>query len=286
MVREMGIVSIRAAVISACVLLVGCQTPQHNTIVDRGNYRLETLHQAQGTDQRIRFLVMHYTASDFDSSLKTLTDEHVSAHYLLPEHPQWQNGKPLAYQLVPEEMRAWHAGASSWRGRTDLNDTSIGIEIVNQGFSHMLQAKHWPPYPPEQIELLIQLSRDIIKRYDIQPMDVVGHSDIAPQRKQDPGPLFPWQQLALAGIGAWPDKQQVEHYLAGRDKQDPVAMGPFLAKLQRYGYGVDPAWDKKQQQQLVAAFQMHFRPDDYRGKPDAESEAIIDALLNKYGHGR
>ncbi|WP_037386134.1 N-acetylmuramoyl-L-alanine amidase [Serratia sp. DD3] len=283
-------VSIRAAVILASVLLAGCQTQQHSTsastIMEQGSYRLETLHQARGADQRIRFLVMHYTASDFNASLKTLTDENVSAHYLLPEQPSLQKGKPVAYQLVPEEMRAWHAGVSYWRGRNNLNDTSIGIELVNPGFSHLLQAKHWPPYSPAQIELLILLSRDIIKRYDIQPMDIVGHSDIAPQRKQDPGPLFPWQQLAQAGIGAWPDKQQVEYYLAGRDKQAPVAMAPFLAKLQRYGYGVDPTWDRNQQQHLVAAFQMHFRPGDHRGKPDAESEAIIDALLSKYGQGR
>ncbi|TQI79886.1 N-acetyl-anhydromuramyl-L-alanine amidase AmpD [Serratia fonticola] len=272
--------------IVAFMLLTGCQNAQHNTIVDHGSYRLETLHQAPAADQRIRFLVMHYTAEDFHSSLKTLMDEHVSAHYLLPAHPPRQNGKPLAYQLVPEEMRAWHAGASTWRGRTNLNDTSIGIEIVNKGFSRTLLATQWQPYTPEQIELLIPLSREIITRYAIQPTDVVGHSDIAPQRKQDPGPLFPWQQLAQAGIGAWPDKADVARYLAGRDKHAPVPMAQMVEKLARYGYGVDPAWDAKQQQNLVAAFQMHFRPSDYRGEPDAESEAIIDALLSKYGAAR
>lgn len=277
--------NIRAGIV-AILLLAGCQKAQHNTVVDHGSYRLETLHQAQGADQRIRFLVMHYTAEDFYSSLKTLTAEHVSAHYLLPAHPPRQNGKPLAYQLVPETMRAWHAGASNWRGRTNLNDTSIGIEIVNKGFNRTLLATHRQPYTPEQIELLTQLSRDIVQRYAIQPADIMGHSDIAPQRKQDPGPLFPWQQLAQAGIGAWPEKAEVERYLAGRDKYAPVPMAQILGKLARYGYGVDPAWDAKQQQKLVAAFQMHFRPGDYRGEPDAESEAIIDALLSKYGVAR
>ncbi|MCW6026226.1 N-acetylmuramoyl-L-alanine amidase, partial [Serratia marcescens] len=118
------------------------------------------------------------------------------------------------------------------------------------------------------------------------PQDVVGHSDIAPQRKQDPGPLFPWRQLAQAGIGAWPDERDVQRLLAGRDRHAPVPMTPLLDKLARYGYAVDASWDARQQRNVLAAFQMHFRPDDVRGEPDAESEAIIDALLVKYGAWR
>ncbi|HGM6755676.1 TPA: N-acetylmuramoyl-L-alanine amidase [Serratia marcescens] len=272
--------------IIAAALLAGCQNPQQDTLVDRGAYQLETLHQAQGADQRIRFLVMHYTAEDFHSSLKTLTDEHVSAHYLLPAHPQRERGKPTVYRLVPEAMRAWHAGASAWRGRSNLNDTSIGIEIVNKGFIRSMLFTHWQPYTAEQIAVLIPLSRDIIQRYGIQPQDVVGHSDIAPQRKQDPGPLFPWRQLAQAGIGAWPDERDVQRLLAGRDRHAPVPMAPLLEKLARYGYAIDPSWDARQQRNVVAAFQMHFRPNDVRGEPDAESEAIADALLVKYGAAR
>jgi N-acetylmuramoyl-L-alanine amidase len=272
--------------ICVAILLAGCQSEQQRTTVDRGDYQLETLHQAQGADQRIRFLVMHYTAEDFHSSLKTLTDEHVSAHYLLPAHPPLVEGKPVAFQLVPEALRAWHAGASSWRGRTNLNDTSIGIEIVNRGFNRTLLFTHWQPYTPQQIALLVSLSRDIIQRYGIQPMDVVGHSDIAPQRKQDPGPLFPWQQLAQAGIGAWPDPAKVQALLAGRDKHAAVPLAPLMEKLARYGYGIDAKWDVRQQKNVLAAFQMHFRPSDYRGEPDVESEAIIDALLLKYGAAR
>lgn len=272
--------------IIAAALLAGCQNPQQDTLVDRGAYQLETLHQAQGADQRIRFLVMHYTAEDFHSSLKTLTDEHVSAHYLLPAHPQREHGKSTVYRLVPEAMRAWHAGASGWRGRSNLNDTSIGIEIVNKGFTRSMLFTHWQPYTAEQIAVLIPLSRDIIQRYGIQPQDVVGHSDIAPQRKQDPGPLFPWRQLAQAGIGAWPDEADVRRLLAGRDRQAPVPLAPLLEKLARYGYAIDPSWDAQQQHNVLAAFQMHFRPDDVRGEPDAESEAIIDALLVKYGAWR
>lgn len=272
--------------IIVAALLAGCQNPQQDTLVDRGAYQLETLHQAQGADQRIRFLVMHYTAEDFHSSLKTLTDEHVSAHYLLPAHPQRERGKPTVYRLVPEAMRAWHAGASAWRGRSNLNDTSIGIEIVNKGFTRSMLFTHWQPYTAEQIAVLIPLSRDIIQRYGIQPQDVVGHSDIAPQRKQDPGPLFPWRQLAQAGIGAWPDERDVQRLLAGRDRHAPVPMAALLEKLARYGYAIDPSWDARQQRNVLAAFQMHFRPDDVRGEPDAESEAIVDALLVKYGATR
>lgn len=270
-------------IIAAASLLAGCQSGQQG---EGGAYHVETRYRAQGADARIRFLVMHYTADDFHASLKTLTGEHVSAHYLLPAHPPRQNGQPVVYQLVPEAQRAWHAGASQWRGRTGLNDTSIGIEIVNRGFYRSLLFTHWQPYTPEQIALLVDLSRDIIKRYGIQPVDVVGHSDIAPLRKQDPGPLFPWRQLAQAGIGAWPDEADVRHYLAGRDRHAPVAMAPLLARLARYGYGVEPDWDARQQRQLVAAFQMHFRPADFSGAPDAETEAIADALLNKYGAAR
>ncbi|MCC7583190.1 N-acetylmuramoyl-L-alanine amidase [Serratia sp. Lou2A] len=272
--------------IIAAALLAGCQNPQQDTLVDRGAYQLETLHQAQGADQRIRFLVMHYTAEDFHSSLKTLTDEHVSAHYLLPAHPQREHSKPTVYRLVPEAMRAWHAGTSAWRGRNNLNDTSIGIEIVNKGFTRSMLFTHWQPYTAEQIAVLIPLSSDIIQRYGIQPQDVVGHSDIAPQRKQDPGPLFPWRQLAQAGIGAWPDERDVQRLLAGRDRHAPVPMAPLLEKLARYGYAIDPLWDARQQRNVLAAFQMHFRPDDVRGEPDAESEAIVDALLVKYGAAR
>ncbi|MGP2803888.1 N-acetylmuramoyl-L-alanine amidase [Serratia marcescens] len=272
--------------IIAAALLAGCQNPQQDTLVDRGAYQLETLHQAQGADQRIRFLVMHYTAEDFHSSLKTLTDEHVSAHYLLPAHPQREHDKPTVFRLVPEAMRAWHAGASAWRGRSNLNDTSIGIEIVNKGFTRSMLFTHWQPYTAEQIAVLIPLSRDIIQRYGIQPQDVVGHSDIAPQRKQDPGPLFPWRQLAQAGIGAWPDERDVQRLLAGRDRHAPVPMAPLLEKLARYGYAIDPSWNARQQRNVLAAFQMHFRPDDVRGEPDAESEAIVDALLVKYGAAR
>lgn len=263
------------------LLLAGCQssTPPVDQHLP---YRLEKERQAQGADQRIRFLVIHYTAEDFHNALNTLTDEHVSAHYLIPARPPVEEGKPVAWQLVPESLRAWHAGASGWRGRTNINDTSVGIELENRGYSAHLLGKKFYPYPPAQIDLLASLSEQIVTRYQVEPRNVVGHSDIAPQRKDDPGPLFPWQELAKRGIGAWPDAHQVQAILAGRDPHQPVDTQSLLEKLAKYGYPLTDNMTEKQQRRVITAFQMHFRPEDYRGIADAESDAIISALLAQY----
>lgn len=262
------------------LLLVGCQnTPP---AVSQHSYVLEKSRQAQGADQRIRFLVIHYTAEDFHSALNTLTDEHVSAHYLIPAQPPKVNGQWVAWQLVPESMRAWHAGASGWRGRTNLNDTSIGIELENRGYTQRLLNQRFYPFPASQMALLTSLSRDIVHRYQIEPQNVVAHSDIAPLRKEDPGPLFPWQALAENGVGAWPQAWRVKAFLRGRSPQEPVSLSLLLSKLARYGYPVTPDMTPGQQRRVVRAFQMHFRPSDYRGNADAESEAIVDALLQQY----
>lgn len=274
-----------AVAILLAIGLAGCQSaPSQHQLVNRGTYLVEDRHQAQGVDQRIRFLVLHYTAEDFHSSLKTLTDEHVSAHYLVPAHPPAENGKYVVWQLVPESQRAWHAGASSWRGRTSLNDTSIGIEIVNKGYQQGMLGKMWIPYTPQQIELVTALSKDIVQRYAIAPQNVVGHMDIAPQRKLDPGPLFPWRQLAEQGIGAWPDQNRVDYYLAGRAKTTPVDVLTLQKKLAAYGYDIVPSGtNDSASRNAIAAFQMHFRPANYQGEPDAETEAMVDALIEKYG---
>ncbi|MGC6387627.1 N-acetylmuramoyl-L-alanine amidase [Ewingella sp. S1.OA.A_B6] len=267
--------------ILAGVLMVGCQLspPEGDQHLP---YRLETQRQAQGADQRVRFLVIHYTAEDFHNALNTLTDEHVSAHYLIPARPPVEDGQSVAWQLVPESLRAWHAGASGWRGRNNLNDTSIGIELENKGYSKSLLGKRFYPFPPAQIDLLASLSQQIISRYQIEPRNVVGHSDIAPQRKDDPGPLFPWQELAKRGIGAWPDLQRIQTNLAGRDPHQPVATQILLDKLGKYGYPLTDNMTGRQQRRLIAAFQMHFRPQDYRGEADAETDAIVSALLQQY----
>lgn len=205
---------------------------------------------------RVRFLVLHYTALPFEESLDRLTQGEVSVHYLVPE-----SGLPI-YNLVDESSVAWHAGVSSWGSRVQLNDTSVGIEIVNMGGGE--------PFPDAQIEAVITLSRDIIERHKIEPQNVLGHSDIAPQRKVDPGPAFPWYKLYVHGVGAWFDA------LPPVESAD-TSGGWVRENLGRYGYNLDGPLVN-----VVKAFQMHFRPRDVSGVPDAETCVILRALLEKY----
>lgn len=265
------------------LFLTGCAGEKG--IVDKAGYQLDTRHQAQAAYPRIKVLVIHYTADDFDSSLATLTDKNVSSHYLIPAVPPLHRGKPRIWQLVPEQDLAWHAGISFWRGATRINDTSIGIELENRGWQKAAGDKYFSPFEPAQIQALIPLVKDIIARYDIKPQNVVAHADIAPQRKDDPGPLFPWRMLAEQGIGAWPDAQRVNFYLAGRAPHTPVEMTSLLDLLSRYGYEVKPGMTAREQQRVVMAFQMHFRPTLWNGVADAETLAIAEALLERYGQG-
>lgn len=267
--------------IAVALLLAGCAGEKG--IVEKEGYQLDTRRQAQAAYPRIKVLVIHYIADDFDSSLATLTDKQVSSHYLVPAVPPRYNGKPRIWQLVPEQELAWHAGISAWRGATRLNDTSIGIELENRGWQKSAGVKYFAPFEPAQIQALIPLAKDIIARYHIKPENVVAHADIAPQRKDDPGPLFPWQQLAQQGIGAWPDAQRVNFYLAGRAPHTPVDTTSLLELLARYGYDVKPDMTPREQRRVIMAFQMHFRPTLYNGEADAETQAIAEALLEKYG---
>jgi len=265
------------------LLLAGCATEKG--VVDKGAYELDTRRQAQAAYPRIKVLVIHYTADDFDSSLATLTDKNVSSHYLIPAIPPQHNGKPRIWQLVPERDLAWHAGVSFWRGATRINDTSIGIELENRGWQKSGGQKRFVPFEPAQIAALIPLAKDIIQRYDIKPQNVVAHADIAPQRKDDPGPLFSWQALAQQGIGAWPDPARVAFYLNGQSPYQPVETSALLDLLARYGYEVPENISSAQQKRVIMAFQMHFRPQLWNGVSDKETMAIAEALLEKYGQG-
>lgn len=266
------------------LLLAGCQSSENKRehLSDNGAYWLRDVH-AQGTDSRVRFLVLHYTAEDFAGSLRDLTGKSVSVHYLVPDRLEQRNDKPIIWRPVPESERAWHAGLSYWRGRNSLNDSSVGIEIVNLGYRDTAYGRRWYSYPSKQIDAVILLSQDIVRRYHIAPRNVVAHSDIAPQRKQDPGPEFPWQLLAEKGVGAWPDQADVAYYLAGRKADAPVDLRTFQKKLALWGYDITAdGVDDKRSRQVVSAFQMHYRPTNYSGIADAQSEAILDALLKKY----
>lgn len=161
----------------------------------------------------------------------------------------------------------------------------MGIELENRGWQKTAGVKHFTPFEPAQIAALIPLAKDIIARYDIKPQNVVAHSDIAPQRKDDPGPLFPWRELAQQGIGAWPDPDRVNFYLNGQPRYQEVDSALLLRSVARYGYEVPEAATAQQQKRVITAFQMHFRPQLWNGVADRETLAIAEALLEKYGQG-
>ncbi|WP_089728941.1 N-acetylmuramoyl-L-alanine amidase [Modicisalibacter muralis] len=267
-------------------LLAGCSGPA--TLERRNGYVADHQYTAPSHSSRVRYLVLHYTDGGEARSLATLTGPNVSVHYVVPLPARWIHGQPRIYQLVDESRRAWHAGVSAWKGRHNLNDTSIGIEIVNRGPTDTAQGRVWAPYPPHQIDAVIALARDIIARHGIDPTNVVGHSDIAPSRKIDPGPRFPWRQLHAAGIGAWPDDASVARYLR-RFRQNPPTLAELQCALAAYGYPITISGRLDDRtHDVLRAFTMHFRPDDYlrmtqdKVQPDAETAAILWALLEKY----
>ena len=252
-----------ACVLLGYLVLAGCT----------GGLRIDTSHSAHGQDSRVQYVVLHYTSSNAARALNTLTRGNVSSHYLINDNP------PTIYRLVDEDRRAWHAGDSSWQGRTWLNASSIGIEIVHPGYRDTAEGRHWYPWNPQQIEQLIPLLQDILQRHNLSPDRVIGHSDVAPQRKVDPGPLFPWRQLADAGVAIWPDAARVAHYehlLAGQ--VPPLTW--FETTLQRFGYSTSGQAEQLDSlQNVIAAFQMRFRPALYDGEPDAQTAAILAALV-------
>jgi N-acetylmuramoyl-L-alanine amidase len=237
-------------------------------------------------NRRVRFLVMHYTAADFKASVAALTGPSVSAHYLIPdpsEKTYIEAGfKDMRiFNLVDENDRAWHAGVSSWAGRSNLNDTAIGIEIVNLATDNNGNF-NFPPYHPEQVLALEQLAYNIIQRYpDITPTNVVGHSDIAPGRKSDPGAAFPWKDLYDAGVGAWYEESTMARYQAEFSRSLP-AKTDIIAKLKTYGYDTSGAVTERGYTNLIRAFQLHFRQKNYDGIADVETTAILYALVDKY----
>jgi N-acetylmuramoyl-L-alanine amidase len=204
----------------------------------------------------ISILVLHYTGmEDAPSAIARLTDPkaEVSAHYLIDE-----DGKVV--RLVPEEKRAWHAGKSWWRGISDVNSASIGIELVNPGHEH-----GYRPFPEAQMAALIPLLGEITRRYGITRGNIVGHSDIAPARKQDPGELFDWERLAKLRLAL----PRPHKYLVDPHWTD----GGFLLALERFGYDIVDA------EAAVVAFQRRYRPNILDGVIDGQCRAILLSLL-------
>lgn len=207
----------------------------------------------------VDILLLHYTGMVTGAAaVARLCDPaaRVSAHYTVDE-----DGTVFAH--VPEERRAWHAGLSWWAGERDVNARSIGIEIVNPGHEFGYRS-----FPDIQVESVIELTREIIKRRKIPSARVLGHSDVAPARKLDPGELFPWGELALAGVGLWP--QTRKHRLNV----------PFDDGLRAFGYGVAPEVDVRTEI-VIEAFQRHFRPSRIDGCADRECQAILADLLRE-----
>lgn len=204
----------------------------------------------------INMIVLHYTGMrDAASAISRLTDPEakVSAHYLIAEDGQ-------IVRMVAEDKRAWHAGKSYWRGVTDINSASIGVELVNPGHEF-----GYRPFPDAQIDVLLPLLRTITARYRITRGNVVGHSDIAPARKADPGELFPWGRLAKLRL-ALPSPT--------KNLLDPNwSDGGFLLALERFGYDIADA------QAATMAFQRRFRPENIDGIIDGECRAKLLALL-------
>lgn len=234
--------------------------------------RIDRSHTSVNQDERIQFVVLHYTNASLERSLALLTKGEVSSHYLIGDGPA------TVYQLVDESRRAWHAGDSQWDGRTWLNSTSIGIEIVNPGFDDTPNGRVWYPYSEAQVQSLIALLKDIVKRNNIKPRYIIGHSDIAPLRKLDPGPLFPWKRLADAGLGIWPDANAVARQ-QGFFAVNPPSINWYQQQLARFGYAIEQTGELDvATRHVLAAFQMRFRPARFDGSPDAESAAILQVL--------
>ena len=216
-------------------------------------------HGPRPADGRVELLILHYTGMPTaEHALSRLCDPaaQVSAHYTVDEDG-------TVYTHVPEDRRAWHAGVSRWRNGGDVNSRSIGVEIVNPGHEF-----GYRPFPAIQMASVVALCRGIIDRHGIAPADVLGHSDVAPARKVDPGELFDWPSLAVQGVGLWPSPHHPDD---GSDTDVDVG-----ALLERYGY------DRAEPRALLA-FQRHFHPQALTGDADRETVRRLRALLRMTG---
>lgn len=252
------------ALVASLFVLAGCASGP----------RYDTSHPSANYDSRIQFVVVHYTSASLERSLQLLTHGDVSSHYLIGD-----DKSATVYKLMDENQRAWHAGESQWQGRTWLNSSSIGIEIVNPGYKDTPTGRLWYPYSEAQIESLITLLKDISKRNGISPRHIIGHSDIAPLRKLDPGPLFPWKRLAAEGLGLWPNEQVVARQQAVFNSNPLPEIGWFQAQLARLGYDTPQTGELDvATRHVLAAFQMHYRPARFDGTPDAQTAALLLVL--------
>ncbi|MEM1287787.1 MAG: N-acetylmuramoyl-L-alanine amidase [Pseudomonadota bacterium] len=220
----------------------------------------------------VDLLILHYTGMpDDDAAVRWLADpkSKVSCHYVVH-----QDGRIV--QMVEEEHRAWHAGRAVWKGVDDINARSVGIEICNPGHEH-----GYVPFPQTQIDAVIELSVAVIGRHEIAAEHVLGHSDVAPSRKQDPGELFPWDELARKGVGYYLEPLPIKdgRFLAPGDSGPPVKSLQEMLAL--FGYGIElTAQFDEQTETVVRAFQRHFRPMRVDGIADSSTVSTLHRLLS------
>ncbi len=247
-------------------------------------------YKSKSYNERVRFVILHYTALNDERSITALTKNNVSSHYLVTKERY-----DSVYSLVPDTQRAWHAGTSSFDGYKNLNDNSIGIEISNLGYSSASKQKTanlkegivdttmFYPYNDAQVFKIGMLLRELTTKYKINPKYILGHSDIAPTRKFDPGPKFPWKHLYdHYGVGAWFEKKDFNAFYS-QNLFNSYSTKDLKDELRKYGYDINSTdnWDL-QSKKVVSAFQMHFRPRKVDGVFDLETFAIIKALNKKY----
>ena len=261
--------------------------------------KISTIYKSAAYNLRIQYIILHYTALDDELSLKVLTSHGVSSHYLITTKEE----EPI-YKLVEESNRAWHAGITMFENRGSINDSSIGIEIVNLGFQrkvtntpaqlrrmtrrqrenrYFLSYNEYIDYEESQIEKVAYLLKELVKKYDIKPYRILGHSDVAPYRKIDPGPKFPWKRLYDEyNLGIWYDEKDYRKFLYDK-KFRRAKIKDIKEEFIKYGYTSMPTnnkWDFESRKVLYA-FQCHFRPKKIDGNIDNETFAIIRALNEK-----
>jgi N-acetyl-anhydromuramyl-L-alanine amidase AmpD len=257
---------------------VGCTTttqPEAKPVAVEPKFTGLVIEQGPGSlgseprKETVTCLILHHTAGSLPSSLDILQGKDpkhkVGVHYLVTDEP-----KPRVIRMVPENLAAYHAGKSAWGKLTNLNQNSIGIEIINYDGNVY-------PYSDAQAEIIFSLCAEIIRRHDIKPWNVLAHSDIAVGRKVDPGSKFPWAKLASLGIGAWPLPNEVTDNLK---KKRNLAPSHVRVLLTAYGYALEPG--DAGLRLGVEAFQRHFRPAKVDGLVDNETVAILEALLRRY----
>jgi N-acetylmuramoyl-L-alanine amidase len=216
-------------------------------------------------------IVLHYTGmSNAQDALKRLCDpaSKVSSHYLV-----FEDGAIV--QLVPEARRAWHAGESAWKGESDINGRSVGIEIANPGHD-----VGYPDFSEPQIEAVIELCRDLIARLPIPPDHILAHSDVAPARKNDPGEKFPWRRFYKSGVGLWVEPRPMIPGPQLKAGDRGRAVSDLQSALAAFGYGLSITghYDDATKQ-VVTAFQRHFRPALVDGVADVSTVETLQALL-------